>query len=135
MSGTVNTDWNRRFDRLEQLLTGLRNSVNAQADAIILLERDVNRMSGALQSRLDTLTQEVSELDEVKASVAAFVAGVPDMIREAVAQAQSAGATAEQLAAFDALNTALDAKAHEIASAVAKNTPAEEPGGAAEPVA
>lgn len=125
MSGV--TDWTIRFDKIDRELAGLRASVNAQADLLVVLRRNQNTMSDSIQTRLDTLTREVAELDEVKAAVAAFVAGVPDMIREAVAQAQTAGATAEQLAAFDALNTALDQKAHEIADAVAKNTPAEEP--------
>lgn len=125
MSGAL--DWTMRFDKIDRELNGLRASVNAQADLLVLLRRNQNTMSESIQTRLDTLTREVAELDEVKSSVAAFVAGVPDMIREAVAAAGNAGATAEQLAAFDALNTALDAKAKEIANAVVQNTPAEEP--------
>lgn len=116
-----------RFDKIDREMAGLRASVNAQADLLVLLRRNINTMSDSIQTRLDTLTREVSDLDAIKESVVAFVNGVPELIRAAVAEATAAGATPAQLAAFDTLNAALDAKANEIAAAVATNTPEEPP--------
>lgn len=54
-------------------------------------------------------------------SAIAFVNGVPGLIQAAVEQALANGATAEELAPFTVLEADLEAKATDLANAIASN--------------
>jgi hypothetical protein len=102
-----------------------------------LVRRLTNRMyhmADEISTRLAALTATVERLDTVEASVLAFIAGVPALVAAAVAQAQAAGATPDQLSAFDALNARLASDADALTAAIVTNTPAEPEGNAAPPV-
>lgn len=83
-----------------------------------------------VQTAVDELTQDVADETTVVDSAIVFINGVPALIAAAVAAAQSAGATPEQLQAFTDLTTTMKAKSAALQAALTTNvpTPATAPG-------
>lgn len=75
----------------------------------------------AFQKLLDKIRAESTEI----ASAVAFIKGVPQMIRDAVANASTAGQTSEE-ALLD-LAAQIDADTNSVAAALAENTPSAPP--------
>ncbi len=76
---------------------------------------------------LAELQAQVTAATTVVQSATALILGIPGLIQSAVAAAIANGATAEELAPFDALGDELQAQAAALAAAVAANTPAPTP--------
>ena len=83
------------------------------------LEGESLMANPAVQTAIDAMTAATS-LDD---SVLAFLNGVPAMIAAAKAEAVANGATAEELAPFDALSAELTAKGAAVKAALVANTP------------
>lgn len=84
--------------------------------------REVHRMNANFQNvdeAIAGLQTEVANEETVINGAVTLVRGIPDLIQTAVDAALSAGATRAQLQAFDDLNNKIDAKAKELAAAVA----------------
>jgi len=86
------------------------------------LERIMNKMS-ELENRIVALTAEVANNTTVIGSAITLINGFAAQLAEAIAAALAQGATPEQLAALDALNTSLNTNAADLAAAVAANIP------------
>ena len=69
------------------------------------------------------LTSEVANNTTVIGSAITLINGFAAQLAEAIAAALAQGATPEQLAALDALNTSLNTNAADLAAAVAANIP------------
>lgn len=76
---------------------------------------------------LAELQAQVTAATTVVQSATALILGIPGLIQSAVAAAIANGATAEELAPFDALGDELQAQAAALAAAVAANTPTPTP--------
>lgn len=80
-------------------------------------------MASQLETEIERLKATTTKLTTAANSAEALISGIKDMIDKAVAAAQAAGATPEQLAQISAVSTALDTEADELAAAVAANIP------------
>ena len=101
---------------------------DARLEALVAqLEGLITRMEKAM-SQLDddiaALTAEVAHLTSVDASAEALIAGIPQLITDAVNKALAAGATPQQLQALTDLTTAIKDQDDKLAAAVTANTPA-----------
>jgi len=76
----------------------------------------------AISERLDALRAGVKKVEDAEAAVLAFVSGIPALVQAAVDAALAAGATPEELAAFDELNARLVQEADQIAGDVVAGT-------------
>lgn len=76
---------------------------------------------------LAELQAQVTAATTVVQSATTLILGIPGLIQSAVDAAIANGATAEELAPFDALGDELQAQANALAAAVAANTPAPTP--------
>ncbi len=74
-----------------------------------------------IQAAIDAATAETTEVD----SAIVFIKSVPGLIKTAVAQALSAGATPAQLQALADLAASLSNKQAELANALTANTPSQ----------
>jgi hypothetical protein len=72
---------------------------------------------------LSELEAQITAATTVVQSATTLILGIPGLIQSAVDAAIANGATAEQLAPFDALGDELQAKAAALAAAVSANTP------------
>ena len=92
-----------------------------------LVLQELRKMSGT-QSSLDQAIQQLQQqvTNDTNATNAAvtLVNGIPAMIQQAVQQAQSAGATPQQLQAITAAVAAIQQNAQALGQAVTANTPA-----------
>ena len=86
------------------------------------LERIMNKMS-ELDDKILALTAEIANDTTVIGSAITLINGFAAQLAEAIAAALAQGATPEQLAALDALNTSLNTNAADLAAAVAANIP------------
>lgn len=86
------------------------------------LERIECAMSN-LDDKITALQADVANMASVEASAVTLINGIQGQIQAAVAAALAAGATTDQLAELDALNTALVAQSGALGAAVAANTP------------
>lgn len=77
----------------------------------------------ALSDAIATLTAKVNAATTVEASATVYIQAVPQLIADAVAAAQAAGATPEQIQAITDLGTALDAASAPLQAALTENTP------------
>lgn len=109
-------------------LFGLLPSVTRQLNRIeltlnLLLRKGDSSMS-AVHDAVTRLTKEVADQRGVNASILAFLKGVPDLIRAAVAEALAANEalSAEDLAAITEAADALDASQAELLAAVGTET-------------
>jgi chromosome segregation ATPase len=98
--------------RIERKIDLLTTTLNQESKQMAKLDDDI----AALQA-------EVAQETSVTESAIALLDGIPKMIADAVAAAQAAGATPEQLAAIEALSTSLQTQTTNLAAAVAANTP------------
>lgn len=113
------------LDELDAALNRVADKVALKLQlSLALLTQKVNEMSGTVDAALADLTAKVENETTVNASAVALINGFPALIAQAVAAAQAAGATPDQLAAFDALGKSIQANADELASSVSANTPA-----------
>ncbi len=76
----------------------------------------------ALQDEIDALKTEVANNTSVEQSAAALIKGFSAQLAAAVAAAQAAGATPEQLQSLTDLSTTLTANDADLSAAVAANT-------------
>lgn len=81
------------------------------------LREEIRMATIALQRLIDAVTNEKTEID----SALAFIKGVPQMIRDAVAAASTAGQTTEQ--AMNDLAAQIEVETGVIQTALAANTP------------
>jgi hypothetical protein len=88
-----------------------------------LLER-LLKMATDLKTEIADLTDDVAQLTTVDASAVALLTGLSKQLADAIAAAQAAGATAEQLQQLADLHTAITTQNQALADAVAANTPA-----------
>ena len=79
-------------------------------------------MSTDVNSALLELQADVAQETTVDQSAVTLIQGIPALIAAAVAQAQAAGATPAQLAAFDQLGAQITANATGLAAAVTAGT-------------
>lgn len=84
-------------------------------------------MSQEIQARLDKLTADVQAETTANASAITLINGFSQRLTDAIAAAQAAGATPEQLAALDDLSGAIEQNSAQLATAVTANTPAAPP--------
>lgn len=112
-----------------QLTDGIRklDSFGRKLDRLIASQKsfqrdEVNFMS-ALDDSIAALSAKVNKCNTIIDSTDTFVRGIPALIADAVAKAQTAGATPEQLQALNDLGAALEAKADQLAADVVANTP------------
>jgi lysozyme len=93
---------------------------------IASMRQEIAAMSGTtntIASEIERLRQNVADQGTEIQGAVTFINGVPGLIAAAIAQAQAAGATPEQLAAFDDLNNQLVTQRDSLHGAVAANTP------------
>lgn len=90
------------------------------------LKQEIQTMSGTqnqLDAEIAALTAQVTANTTAEGSALVLLNGIPAMIAAAVAAAQAAGATPDELAAITNLQTTLAASAAPLAAAVTSNTP------------
>lgn len=88
------------------------------------IKQEIRNMSSNVQAGLDKLAADVAQLTTVDQSAVALIQGFGAQLAAAVAAAQAAGATPEQLQAFDDLSAGIEARTSDLAAAVAAATPA-----------
>lgn len=100
-----------------------------ETDRLLLI--DIHRRLVRMNATADSLSSELTSLQtavaneiSVEQSAIALINGIPQLIANAVAQAQAAGATPDQLAALSNLQTQIGSSASALAAAVTANTPA-----------
>jgi predicted YcjX-like family ATPase len=71
-----------------------------------------------LQGKIDELRDTVARMDSVDESVKTFIAGIPQLIDEAVQKVQAEGVSAEQLTAMDDLKAHIQASVDELTNAI-----------------
>lgn len=112
--------------------------LNAKIDLLILaveslikqdqvLTRRLTMTSATLSDAINTLAADVAAEQTVEQSAITLLNSIPQLIKDAVAAAQAAGATPAQLAALDALATSIEGNTPLLAKAVTDNTPAAPP--------
>ncbi len=77
-----------------------------------------------LAALLAKLQADVAAETTVAQSAVTLIKGIPALIADAVAKAQAAGATPEQLQAFADLSTAIEGTTADLSAAVTAGTPA-----------
>ncbi len=103
-------------DQFTQLLA----SVAALTALAVQEKTNMSQLDDAITS----LTTVVARNTSVEKSTLALVQAIPQLILDAAAKAQAAGATPAQLASFTALASTITANDDELAAAVVANTPA-----------
>ncbi|MDB5849774.1 MAG: hypothetical protein JWP29_3526 [Rhodoferax sp.] len=84
----------------------------------------IEEMAIDISAQIDSLKADIAAQTTVVSSVQTFIAGMSDQLTKALADAQAAGATAEQLQALTDLDSAVKANTAALASATTANTPA-----------
>ena len=79
---------------------------------------------GQLDDKITTLTTQVAANTAVTGSAKVMISGFAQLLADAIAAAQGAGATPAQLAAFATLETSIKQSDDDLAAAIAANTPA-----------
>lgn len=79
-------------------------------------------MASPMDAAVADLTAKVNHATTVEASAAEYIKGVPKLIADAVAAAQAAGATPEQVKAITDLGAALEAGTQSVQDALTANT-------------
>lgn len=116
-----------------ELLTLLRShgaEFRGLKDAVHHLKKRIEDMDKDLQAKLDKLTADVAALASAEHAAVALLNGLSEQLKAAIAAASGAGATPEQLAAFDALDAGITASTADLAAAVTANTAATTPSAA-----
>ncbi len=114
MSDPINS-WNP-LTRIEAKLDRLTTLVH-------ILTRKVNDMSVELDTRIAKLQDDVTALTGVVASANALIGGFAKLLADAIAAAQAAGATPQELQSLTDLSTSLEAQKDSLAAAVVAGTP------------
>lgn len=112
------------LDKIEITVNHLLSADHALMLLLQSLKKDFSIMATNVQEAIDKLAADVTRLKTVDESAIALIQGFPALIAAAVAAAQAAGATPEQLAAFDDLSAGIESKTEELATAVTAGTPA-----------
>lgn len=106
--------------------SALPKSFVAFSFQLATLTEQVNKMSGTtdnLAAEISALQGKVASLTTAEQSAEALLDGLSRQLKDAIAAGQSAGATAEQLAALTALGDQIDANKSALAAAVTRDTP------------
>jgi hypothetical protein len=101
-----------------QLIVSFRNSKELKA---------MNATADSLVAEISGLQTDVANDTTVVGSVVTLIQGLATQLAAAIAAAGSNGATPDQLAALNALQTQINTNASTLAAAVAANTPAGSP--------
>lgn len=102
-------------------------SINANLEKVLTNEGIIMSDTSALGTEIAALTVQVTNDTSVEASATTMIAGFSAQLAAAIAAAQAAGATPDQLASLTALGGDLDTGSAALAAAVAANTPAAPP--------
>lgn len=118
-------------------LLALNNLAGGNAATLANIEHKLAAIFGALEDMTEStdnlaleitgLKQSVAGLTTVATSAAALISGFSGQLSAAVAAAQAAGATPDQLQSLHDLKAAIDTNATGLAAAIALNTPAAPP--------
>ena len=98
--------------------------INAKLDKILGGEQIIMATANSLDAAIAALQTTVANETTVEQSAIKLITGIPALIAQAVADAQSKGATPEQLAALTALGSSITSSSASLADAVTANTPA-----------
>lgn len=96
----------------------------AKLDRIIDMLTEEKFQMAQIDDALTALKSQVTNLQSAEASAVALLNGIPQMIHDAVAQAQAAGATPQQVQAITDAANSIQQNASDLAAAVTANTPA-----------
>jgi hypothetical protein len=99
-----------------------RSDVSRLTDAVIALQQEIIIMAENLQTLIDQLRQDVAAQADVQKSAETLIAGIPQLIQDAISKAQSAGATDEQLQALHDLDQQIQSQSKALSDAVTANT-------------
>lgn len=88
------------------------------------LLRKFNKMSAELDTAITDLQGDLQADTDVVSSATALMSQLNQMLADAIAAANAAGATPAELQSLSDLHAAWSAKSQELAAAVAANTPA-----------
>lgn len=102
-------------------LQALRTDLWKRLDTI---EQGEQKRFMDLAALLAKLQADVAAETTVAQSAVTLIKGIPALIADAVAKAQAAGATPEQLQAFADLSTAIEGTTADLSAAVTAGTPA-----------
>ena len=91
------------------------------------LEKLMNTTADSLSAEISGLQADVANDTTVVGSAVTLIQGLATQLAAALAAATNAGATPDQLAALNALQTDINTNASNLAAAVAANTPAAPP--------
>lgn len=119
MNVTINANITLSPVSEERILTAISDLAN-KLDS---LTKGVHMADAALQQKIDALTASVADEQTTDDSIVTLVNGLTAMI----ADLKNSTTDPSQLAAIDAINTALQAEKAKIAAAVLANTPAAPP--------
>jgi chromosome segregation ATPase len=122
MKATFYSDAMSIFFGKEDILSALTR-IERKIDLLTTTLNQESKQMAKLDDDIAALQAEVAQETSVTESAIALLDGIPKMIADAVAAAQAAGATPEQLAAIEALSTSLQTQTTNLAAAVAANTP------------
>lgn len=109
--------------RMDQLL-GQVATLGAQMAQVLSALAKEGQLMAKLDDDIADLQTKATNLTNAVDAAETVINGIGAQITAAVDAALAAGATDEQLAAITAVSTALDAKATELANAIAAGTPA-----------
>lgn len=120
----------RHIHTVDEHVLHVLERLSSRLDLIVMnlgtIER-FNTMSAALQASIDQLKSDVTDLTTSVGSAEAMITGLAQQLADAIAAAQAAGATPQQLQDLTDLHSALAADTAGLAAAVAANTPASPP--------
>lgn len=96
----------------------LRAQLDRIETIVSAIERNLNAVASLLSDKIATLQADVTAQTTVTQSVITLLAGVPQLIADAVAKAIEAGATPEQLQSLTDLASGIEANTAGLATAV-----------------
>lgn len=108
---------------LVALFTKQDPTVLQRLDQIQSTVQEIKINMAALDDKIATLTQDVTDENTVIDSAITLIGGIPKLITDAVAAALAQGATPAQLQGLTDLTASIEAKKTALAAAVTANTP------------
>lgn len=106
-----------------QLLSATVGELKHEIALLTLEIQDMAKKSASVADALAQLQADVTAETTVEQSVVVLLNGIPAQIAAAVAAATAAGATPDQLAAFDTLASTIETNTAALSTAVTANTP------------
>lgn len=103
------------------------DSIEKKLDQLTVEVRRMNATTDTLATEITALQQQVTAETTVEQSAITLINGFSGQLAAAVAAAQAAGATPDQLTALHALDQQIQTSSAALAAAVSANTPAAPP--------